>query len=63
MFFEGGGTKDRGANYEGCVVVTSTAQRIVEVEAHGTLQCTYVLTIDFFVFQPHRGVECLIVVS
>ena len=63
MFFEGGGTKVRGANYEGWVVVTSPAQRIVEAEAHGTLQRTDALTIDFFVFQPRRGVECLIVVS
>ena len=36
---------------------------IVEAEAHGTLQCSYVLTIDFVVFQPRRGVEYLVVVN
>ena len=45
------------------VVVTSAAQLIVEAEAHGTLQCSYVHTIDFVVFQPRRGVECLVVVN
>ena len=63
MFFEDGGAKVRGANYEGWVVVTSAAQLIVEAEAHGTLQCSYVLTINFVVFQPRRGVECLVVVN
>ena len=63
MFFEGRGTKVRGANYEGWIVVTSAAQLIVEAEAHRTLQCSYVLTIDLVIFQPRRGVECLIVVS
>ena len=57
MFFDGGGTKVRGANYEGWVVVTSAALLIVEAEAHGALQCSYVLTIDFVVFQPRHGVE------
>jgi len=63
VFFEGGGTKVRGANYEGWVVVTSATQLIVEAEAHGTLQRSHVLTVDFVVFQPRRGVECLVVVS